>query len=103
MLIKDERLFSLVNAATIRVTKPIQGIDSFYNSNIDTFIALVELENQSDNKYELANLEFSTRTLNVKPKKLPLDIKLLQNLPNGTKLWQNLRNGKKLLQIYQME
>ena len=52
---------------------------------------------------ELANLEFSTGALNVKPKKLILGIKLLQNLPNGTKILLKLPNGKKVLQIYRME
>ena len=70
---------------------------SSYISNIDNFKSLVQLESQSDYKYELANHDFSTRKLNVKPKELPLGIKLLQNLTNGTKLLQNLPNGKKIL------
>ena len=65
---------------------------SYYISNIDDIEVLVELESQSDNKNELANLDFSTRTLNVKPKKLPLITKLLQKLPNGTKILLNLPN-----------
>ena len=72
-------------------------------SNIDNFEALVELVSQSDNKYEIANPDFSTSTLNIKPKKLPLGIKQLQNIPNGTKLLQNLPNCKKILQIYRTE
>ena len=52
---------------------------------------------------ELSSLNFCTRALNVKPKKLILGIKLLQNLPNGTKMLQKLPNGKKILQIYGME
>ena len=55
---------------------------------------------QSDNKNELANLDFPTRALNLEPKKLPLGIKLLRNLANGMTLLQNLPNGKKILQIY---
>ena len=85
------------------MAKTLKGIASYYISNIHNFDALAELESQSDRKYELANLDFSTPTLNVKPKKLLLDIKLLQNLPNGTKVLQSLPNGKKILQIYQME
>ena len=46
------------NASTISVAKTLQGIDSYYISSIDNFGALVELESQSDNKYELTNLEF---------------------------------------------
>ena len=68
---------------------------SYCISNVDDFHAPVELESQSDNENELANLDFSTPTLNVKPKKLPLIIKLLQKLPNGTKMLQNLPNGEK--------
>ena len=49
-----ETLFSLVNAGTIRVAK---------NAN---FAALVELQSLTDNKNELANLHFSTCTLNAK-------------------------------------
>ena len=49
---------------------------------------------------ELADLDFSTRVLNVKPKELTLGIKLLQNLASGTKILQKLPNGKKILQIY---
>ena len=79
------------------MARTLQGIDSYYISNIDDFEALVELESQSDNKYELANVDFSTRALNVKPEILPLGIELLQNLPNGTKLLQNLPDGKKIL------
>ena len=103
MLNEDERLFSLVNAGTVQVAKALQGIDSNYISNIDNSGALVELESQSDSKCELANLYFSSRTLNVKPKRLLLGIKLLQNVPNGTKLLQNSPNFKKLLQIYRKE
>ena len=103
MLIEDERLISLVNAGTIRVARTLQGIASYYISNVDNFEALVELESQSDNKYELDNLDFSTSTLNVKPKKLPLGIELLKNLPNGKNFLQNLPSGKKILQIYRME
>ena len=54
-------------------------------SKIDDFEAVVELVNQSDNKNELTDLNFSTLTLNVKPKKLLLGINLLQKLPNGKK------------------
>jgi len=57
------------------------------------FEAFVEFESQFDNKSELANLEFSTSALNFKTKKIPLGIKLLQDLPNGLKI----------LQIYRME
>ena len=85
------------------MAKTLHGIASSYISNIHNFEALDELESQSDRKYELANLDFSTPTLNVKPTKLLIGIKLLQNLPNGTKVLQNLPNGKKILQIYQME
>ena len=88
---------------TIQVTKMLQGIASHYISNIENFEALAKLESQSDNKYEPANLDSSTCTLNVKLKKLPISIKLLQNLWTGTKLLQNLPNGKILLQIYQMD
>ena len=83
--------------------KILQGIASYCISNIDNFEALVELERQSDNRYKLANHDFSTRTLNVKPKKLSLGIKLVQNLPNGTKLLQKLPNGKKILQFYRKQ
>ena len=62
-------------------------------SNIDDFEAHVEPESQPDSKNELANLDFSTTILNVKPKKQPLGIKLLQDLPNG----------KKKVPIFQME
>ena len=103
MLIEDERLFSLVNAGTIQVAKALQDIDSYYISNIDNLEALAEVDSQSDSRYELANLDFSTRALNIKPKKLPRGIKLLQNLPIGTKLLQNLPNGKKISLIYRME
>ena len=89
---EDEQLFSLVNITTIRVAKIQQSIASYYVSSIANFEALVEFESQSDSKYELTNLDFSTRTLKFKPKKLPLGIKLLQNLPNGTKFLQNLSN-----------
>ena len=51
-------MFSLANTATTRVAKTLQGIASYYNSDIDDFEALVEVESQSDNKYELANLDF---------------------------------------------
>ena len=57
----------------------------------------MELEGQYDNKNELTNRDFSILTLNVKPKKLPLGIKLLQKLPNGTKILQKLPNGEKKL------
>ena len=56
--IKDERPFSLVNAGTIRVAKTLQGIASYYMSNIDNLEALVELESQSDNKYNPLVLTF---------------------------------------------
>ena len=82
------------------VAKVLPGIASKYISKTDNIEALVELQCLSDNTYELANLDFYTHTLNVKFKKLALDIKLLQSLPNGTKLLQNLLNGKNLLQIY---
>ena len=49
------------------MTETLQVLASYYNSNIDNFQALVELESQSDNKYELTNLDFSTSKLNVKP------------------------------------
>ena len=48
----------------------------FTSSVIADFEALVKLKSQSDSKNELANLDFSTPTLNVKPKKLPLSVKL---------------------------
>ena len=69
---------------------------SYRNSNIDDLEALVEL----DSKNELTNLDFTIPTLNLKPKKLLLGIKLLQKLLNCTKILQNLPNGKKNLQIY---
>ena len=55
--IKDERLFSLVTVSIIRVAKTLQGIASYYISNIDDFEAPVKVESQSDNKYELADLD----------------------------------------------
>ena len=66
-------------------------------SNIDDFEAIVELESQSYNKNEFANLDFSIPTLNAKPKKLPLVIKLLQNLPNGKSKIADLPNGRKAM------
>ena len=82
--------------ATEHHHKTLFSLNASYSiSNIDDFEALVELESQSDNKNELASHDFSTPTLNVKPKKLPLIIKQLQKLPNGTKIFQNLPNGKK--------
>ena len=64
---------------------------SYYILNIDDFEPLVQFESQSDNKTGLTNLDFSTRALYVKPKKLPLGIILLQNLPNVTKILQIYR------------
>ena len=80
------------------VQRPFRRTTAYYCiSNIDDFEARLELESQYDNKNELANLDFSTPTLNVKPKKLTLGIKLLHKLSTGTKLLQNLPNGKKKL------
>ena len=52
--IKDERVFSLVNAGNIRLAKISPGIAFYYISNTDNSGALVELESQFDCKYELA-------------------------------------------------
>ena len=85
------------------MAKTLQGIAFYYISNTDNFEGFIEFESQSDSKNELASLDFASRTLNIKPRKLPLAVKLLQNLTNGTKSLQNLPNGKKILQIYRME
>ena len=51
-----------------------------------TLKLLFKLESQSNNKNELASLEFPTPALKFKPKKLPLGMILLQNLPSITKM-----------------
>ena len=89
--------------ALFKWPNPYKVIASYYISNVDNFEVLVELKSQSDNKYELPNVDFSTPTLNLKPKTLLLGIKLVPNLPNCKEILKSLPNGKEILQIYRME